>query len=117
MATPDIRADNMRWINTQVPCDGIDGFYTGSGFFSDYGDLLVAMNYEDIDDGFDMKTPEHVGESTWDCEDRSHAIYCLGRLYGVECNTYYSVSYRMMSNNREHFGVECYVYGDWMVLI
>jgi hypothetical protein len=96
-----------KWLldMNQASCSEVDAYYTGKGFFDDES----AMKQD-----YDKLAPIVMDDGVWDCEDTSHAIYCMAKLYGIKCQTYYQFSYgRPVKEWNEHVGIDCYVYGKW----
>ena len=113
---PQLELSGIQRVGEAVSCEGIEQFYTGSGFVGDYnflqGQMFLYRDYE-ANRGIDIQPPSEMGEGEWNCQDISHAYYCLAKKYGVECNMYLTKVYSSKTNINGHLGIECLIDGEW----
>jgi hypothetical protein len=95
-------------------CGSLDGYYSGEGFFVDLSKAKFHSYYKVSDDGFHISNDPNSED--WDCEDISHAIYCLAKKYDIDCEFYYKKYYNHQIDNKDHFGIVCNIDGRWMEL-
>lgn len=99
-----------------VGCDGIERFYTGTGFYEDM-DLIQTISTQEFKSDY-AKDPLHLYDEGGDCESISNAIRCLGQLYGIECRYYTLFEYDYTRDDPivGHLGVKCNMSGYWEVM-
>jgi hypothetical protein len=96
-------AEQWLYSMEQISCSQTDDYYTGKDFFKD----LDSMRAD-----FGKLAPIVTDDGVWDCEDTTHAIYCMAKHYDIKCQLYYQISYGRI-NNTEHVGLDCYINGRW----
>jgi hypothetical protein len=101
-----------RGISENNTCVGILDYYTATNFTSDARILIqkaldmTSHENNGITHNMTLLPPKAILEQQpyYDCEDTTHALLCLERLYPyVACQIY--VMYR--ENGYHHIGVEC----------
>jgi len=99
--------------NSSASCEGASTYYSGENFFLDVQALKADIGYGNkTNDGFRILPPMMIDDPTWDCEDTSHAIVCLGELYGIECKINLQVMYGGQDSSN-HLGVDCFYDDVW----
>ena len=113
---PQFELSGIQGVSEAVGCEGIEQFYTGNGFVSDYNFLqrwMIPHRDWESGDGIDIQPPSEMGKGIWNCQDISHAYYCLAEKYNVECNFYLVKVYNSKTNINNHIGIECLVDECW----
>lgn len=120
IAIGTMKPEYQRWSMSNVistsSCEGVEVFFSNTTFGEDLGGLYQEMGYNYVDDGFDIKPLNEMDAPTWDCEDRTHAVWCLSREYNLDCNIYTISSIGSMTDIPNHIGIECFVNGNWIKL-
>ena len=103
--------------NLVVGCEGIENYYTGEGFMSDYATLIFRTtnsgrynNTNGMITSYILRTPKEMSEGMlYDCKSISNAIYCLGRLYNRSCRFRNEIKINSdLTFAPGHLGISCW---------
>lgn len=107
----------LAWVSVESKyssCEGIEEYYTNTSFHNDAINLVYVAN-----DCYNLKEVEarlyapidlkNCSGKYIDCEDISHFVGCLGKMYDVRCEYYVTLS----TYEAGHRGVICLVDGEW----
>lgn len=118
MNIPDINLGYYEQVNENTSCRGIEEYYTGRGFKKDVNRLsYIIWEYNQSSEPTGLLvivSPAEMDYPFWDCEDSSHAYWCLANLYNLTCAVYYTDEIGRRSDKSDHLGLECFVDGGWM---
>lgn len=111
--------DRMIRFDTKTKCRGMDKFFNGFSFDSDYRRMKKKYNecYSNGDIKFNLMTAENLSncDKYFDCEDFSFVVNCLASLYGIDCEYSMGMTYRGFENETSgHIGLHCYVDNEWL---
>jgi len=113
----DAQADLDRVIyqSSQTSCQGIEDFYTGDGFLSDWTQMKLRY-IEVYQGGGDVMPPSVMRPNNgYDCSSFSHASHCLAELYSLDCEFYYKGHYGKIipEDATNHVGICCQTAIGW----
>jgi len=115
---PYVDVGYFRLVNEETSCRGIEKYYSGEGFIKDVNKLnkiIWSYNHSSESPGqLFIATPGEVDYPFWDCEDSTHAFWCMAKLYNITCTIYYTKQIGRRSDRLDHLGLECFVDGGWM---
>lgn len=93
-------------IQKQHNCEGIENFYSGEDFLTDYTTIMMKANTS-------VPEPPKSPQQLWDgelvdCDTISVVIMCVSEYYPeFECQYYVQATVTEAGELRQHLGVEC----------
>lgn len=105
--------------NSIVGCDGIERFYTSTGFWNDADSIITTSIVNNSIKGktFNVLPPSKFQKGyEYDCKSITNALYCLSELYNETCKFQQTLRfYEGYEGMIGHIGLVCFNrnYGGW----